>query len=183
MSETKVNNNKLVKMLLGVILVMSGFTFALVPLYEVFCEITGINGKVTGQALYQEVAVNQERTVTIEFVADVNRGLPWEFGTKTWSMEVHPGELNEVLFFAKNKSSKRIVGQAIPSLTPGESALYFNKTECFCFDQQTLAAGEHIEMPMKFYVDPDIPESIDTITLSYRLFNVTEQFSEQAAGR
>jgi len=95
-------------------------------------------------------------------------------------MEVHPGELNEVIFFAKNPSKFEIIGQTVPSVSPGEAALYLNKTECFCFDQQKLIAGEEVEMPMKFYIDADIPEDITRLTLSYQLFNVTESVNAAA---
>ena len=167
-------NKKLIYRLLGVIGGMFLFAFALVPLYNVFCEITGINGKTRGQALYQNVEVDKKRTVTIEFLTNINRGMPWEFGSQVKSMEVHPGELNEVSFYARNRSKTDIVGQTVPSVAPGQAALYLSKTECFCFDQQFLAAGEEANMPMKFYIDADIPENITRLTLSYQLFNVTD---------
>ena len=167
-------NKKLVKRLLGVVAGMFVFGFALVPLYDVFCEITGINGKTRGQAIYQDAKVDKKREVTISFIANINRGMPWDFKPMVNSMKVHPGELNEIKFYAKNRSSKDIIGQSVPSVSPGQAALYLNKTECFCFDQQTLLAGEEIEMPMKFYIDADIPEDINHLTLSYQLFNVTE---------
>ena len=174
-------NKKLIFRLLGVIGGMFLFAFALVPLYNVFCEITGINGKTRGQALYQDVKVDKKRTVTIEFLTNINRGMPWEFGSRVKSMEVHPGELNEVHFYAKNPSKFDIVGQTVPSVAPGQAALYLSKTECFCFDQQTLLAGEEAEMPMKFYIDADIPKNISRLTLSYQLFNVTDSVKTEAA--
>ena len=163
-------NNKLVLRLLGVVAGMFVFGFALVPLYDVFCEITGINGKTRGQAIYQKMEINKNREVTIEFIANINRGMPWDFKPLTARMKVNPGELNEVRFYARNRSNKDIVGQSVPSVSPGEAALYLNKTECFCFDQQRLAAGEEIEMPMKLYIDADIPEDITHLTLSYQLY-------------
>jgi cytochrome c oxidase assembly protein subunit 11 len=174
-------NKKLVIRLVGVVAGMFVFGFALVPLYDVFCEITGINGKTRGQAIYQKTEVDLKRKITIEFIANSNRGMPWEFKALTTRMKVHPGELNEVRFYAKNRSQKDIVGQTVPSVSPGEAALYLNKTECFCFDQQFLAAGEAIEMPMKFYIDTDIPEDISHLTLSYQLYNVTEASATVAA--
>lgn len=170
----KVENKKLVLRLFAVVGGMFLFAFALVPLYNVFCDITGINGKTRGQALYQNVEVDSERVVIVEFITNVNRGMPWEFEPRVKSIKVHPGELNEVRFYAKNRSKFDIVGQSVPSVSPGEAALYLNKTECFCFDQQRLVAGEEIEMPMKFYIDADIPEDITRLTLSYQLFNVTD---------
>lgn len=174
MTQQTANNKKLVLRLLGVVAGMFLFGFALVPLYDVFCEITGINGKTRGQAIYQKTEVNKDRIVTISFIASINRGMPWDFKPMVKSMKVHPGEMNEVYFYAKNRSQNDIVGQSVPSVSPGEAALYLNKTECFCFDQQTLLAGEEIKMPMKFYIDADIPEDISHLTLSYQLYNVTE---------
>lgn len=167
-------NRQLIIRLLGVVAGMFLFAFALIPLYDVFCDITGINGKTRGKALYQVSEVKQDREITVEFLTNINRGMPWVFKPMVRSLKVHPGELNEVKFYAKNKSRKDIIGQSVPSVSPGEGALYLNKTECFCFDQQQLAAGEEIEMPMKFYIDADLPEDITHLTLSYQLFNVTE---------
>jgi len=177
-------NKKLIKQLLILVGGMCLFVVALVPLYNVFCDITGINGKTRGQALYQNVEIDKERIVTIEFLTNVNRGMPWDFEPRMKSIEVHPGELNEVRFYAKNRSKFDIVGQSVPSVSPGEAALYLNKTECFCFDKQRLAAGEEVEMPMKFYLDTDIPKDITRLTLSYQLFNVTESTKlEMAASK
>jgi len=168
------HNKKLITKLIGVVAGMFLFAFALVPLYDVFCQITGINGKTRGQALYKKVAIDQERLVTIEFLTNVNRGMPWQFESKVRSIKVHPGELNEVIFYAKNSANKTLVGQTVPSVSPGEGSLYLNKTECFCFEKQVLTAGEEVEMPMKFYIDRAIPQDITHLTLSYQLFNVTE---------
>ena len=173
-------NKMLTLKLTAVIAGMFLFAFALVPLYNVFCDITGINGKTRGQALYEDVAIDKERVVTVEFLTNINRGMPWEFESRVKSIEVHPGELNEVLFYAKNRSKFDIVGQSVPSVSPGEAALYLNKTECFCFDQQHLSAGQDIEMPMKFYIDADIPKEITRLTLSYQLFNITESINVEA---
>ncbi|WP_444995969.1 cytochrome c oxidase assembly protein [Aliikangiella sp. IMCC44359] len=176
MSEQLQNNSnkQLVFKLVAVVAGMFVFAFALVPLYDVFCDITGINGKTRGKALYQATTIDSKREVTIEFLTNVNRGMPWEFKSMVRSVKVHPGELNEVRFYAKNNSHKDIIGQSVPSISPGEGSLYLNKTECFCFEQQLLAAGEEIEMPMKFYVDADLPKDITHLTLSYQLFNITD---------
>ena len=173
-------NRKLIKQLLAIVAGMCLFVVALVPLYNVFCDITGINGKTRGQALYENVDIDKERIITVEFLTNINRGMPWEFKSLVKSIEVHPGELNEVRFYAKNRSKFDIVGQSVPSVAPGEAALYLNKTECFCFDQQRLNAGEEIEMPMKFYIDADIPEDITRLTLSYQLFNITESVKTES---
>jgi cytochrome c oxidase assembly protein subunit 11 len=169
---------------LAIVALMTVFAFAMVPLYNVFCEITGINGKVVvSESLYQQVKVDPSRTVTVEFLTNVNRGMPWEFKTTVNKIEVHPGELNEVMFYAKNLSPQTITGQAVPSVAPGQASFYLNKTECFCFDQQTLKPGESIDMPMRFYIDPELPENVHTVTLSYALFNVTSKESESVATR
>jgi cytochrome c oxidase assembly protein subunit 11 len=169
------SNKLLIRKLLGIVVGMCLFTAALVPLYDVFCDITGINGKTNDKAaLYQANRVDKSRSIKVEFITNISRGMPWEFKSTVNSMTVHPGQLNEVIFYAKNTSRKAIVGQSVPSVSPGEGALYFNKTECFCFDQQRLAAGEEITMPMKFYIDADLPQDITNLTLSYQLFNVTE---------
>jgi cytochrome c oxidase assembly protein subunit 11 len=99
--------------------------------------------------------------------------MPWQFSTQTKRVKVHPGEMSQVDFLVKNPASTRIVGQAIPSVSPGPAAIYMNKTECFCFEQQTLQAGEEMLMPMRFYVDPQLPKDITYFTVQYTLYNVT----------
>ncbi len=177
-------NKNVIKKLLAILGLMTVFAFAMVPLYNVFCEITGINGKVlVSEELYQNVQTDKSRQVTIEFVTNINRGMPWDFKSTVKKLDVHPGEMNEVMFYAKNKSQKIITGQAIPSVAPGQASFYLNKTECFCFDQQTLKPGEEINMPMKFYIDPDLPDGVHTITLSYALFNATSDDSASVASK
>ena len=155
-----------------VTLVMFGFGFALVPLYDVFCEITGLNGK-TGrvEAAALDGQVDRSRTVTVEFVTSVNGGLQWEFAPDVTRMTVYPGELYETTFTARNLSSASTVGQAVPSVAPNTAALYFNKTECFCFTRQEFGAGESRSMPVRFIVDRNLPEQVRTITLSYTFFD------------
>ena len=158
---------------------MFGFGFALVPLYDVFCDITGLNGRYTvrtpaAEANVQAGVVNpSERRVTVQFISQVSRGMPWDFSPKVSQIEVQPGETHEVVFLAKNRADTRITGQAVPSVSPGQAILYLQKTECFCFYQQHLNPGEAIEMPLRFYIDESIPDDIHTITLSYTLYNVT----------
>lgn len=176
MSQQQEKTNKYLTLrLVGVVAGMFLFAFALIPIYDVFCEVTGINGKTKGQALYKELKIDTKRLITVEFITNVNRGMPWEFKALQKSIQVHPGQLNEVKFYARNKSEKDLIGQSIPSISPGEASLYLAKTECFCFDIQPLSAGVETEMPMRFYIDPDLPEHITRLTLSYRLFNVTDK--------
>ncbi|QIR13248.1 cytochrome c oxidase assembly protein [Shewanella aestuarii] len=174
MTQPTKSNRKLVTMLILGSLGMFGFGFALVPLYDVLCDALGINGKPQNTAsTYEAVIVDKNRTVTIEFVAHVQSGMAWEFTPTVNSIEVHPGELTHAKFHARNLSAKDTVGQAIPSVSPGQGAAYFNKTECFCFNQQPLAASASAELPLIFYVDPDLPASINTLTLSYTLYDIT----------
>ncbi|WP_028109384.1 cytochrome c oxidase assembly protein [Ferrimonas futtsuensis] len=175
-------NRALVTRLLLVTLVMFGFGFALVPLYDVFCEVTGINGKTGGPATAQASAVNRERLVTVEFVTSVHSAMPWEFEPEINRIQVHPGETKQVAFLARNLSGDAIIGQAIPSVSPGQGALYFSKIECFCFNHQPLGAGEQTKMPLLFYLDPALPEEIQTLTLSYTLYNVTDKVQERGKG-
>lgn len=155
------------------------FVFAiwvLPPLYDAFCEITGLNGKTGGR--YEAVDVrgaDTSRTITVQFLAVNNEGMPWQFQPMVRSIKVHPGEQNRVDYLAVNPTGEDMIGQAIPSLVPFKAANYFHKTECFCFEQQPLKAGEKAEMPMLFIVDRDIPPEVHTITLSYTLFDVTER--------
>ena len=165
-------NQRIVKRLGIAAVAMFGFGFALVPLYDVFCDITGINGK-TGRIELEEALsqkVDEERLVTVEFLATVNSDLPWEFRPMVRKIKVHPGEVTEVNYFARNKTENVVAGQAIPSLAPGLAAKYFNKTECFCFTRQTLGPGESKEMPLRFVVDPELPGNVRTVSLSYTFY-------------
>ncbi len=157
---------------LGVAVLMFGFAFALVPLYNVFCEITGINGK-TGRISVTEVSaqkIDPSRAVTVQFDGTVNSALPWEFRPRVLQMQVTPGKLYTTEFFARNLSDKAIVGQAVPSVAPGEASLYFSKTECFCFTEQILKPGQEVWMPVTFRVSPDLPGDVHVMTLSYTFF-------------
>lgn len=176
-------NSRLVLKLLLAAVCMFGFGFALVPLYNVFCDITGLNGKTGGQYAYDPavVQIDEERLVTVQFQATNNASMSWRFEPNVNQVQVHPGELTEVSFYARNPSGHTMVAQAIPSVSPFQAADYLHKTECFCFSQQTLTAGEEIDMPLLFFIDQDIPEDITKLTLSYTLFDVTANFQGQAA--
>ncbi|XQW84932.1 cytochrome c oxidase assembly protein [Thalassotalea piscium] len=166
--------NKTVKKLVLVVFAMFGFGFALVPLYDVFCDITGLNGKTaTTAANTNENGIDTSRTITVQFISRTANGIPWLFEPMINEVKVHPGEMKLVKFYAKNKSLNDIVGQAVPSVSPGQAAIYFQKIECFCFNQQPLKAQEDVEMALQFYVDTELPEHVSTITLSYTLYDVT----------
>ncbi|TDJ34271.1 MAG: cytochrome c oxidase assembly protein [Gammaproteobacteria bacterium] len=165
-------NRKLAGRLVIFAVGMFGFGFLLWPLYNVFCDIAGLNGRGSGlvEASVIETRIDSKRLVTVQFDANVNSELPWDFEPVEFAMKVHPGELSVASYIAKNTSAEVIVGQAVPSVAPGRAAPYFKKTECFCFTQQTLEAGEEREMPVHFIIDPDLPEDVRTVTLSYTFF-------------
>lgn len=174
-------NRRTVKRLGIVAVLMFGFGFALVPLYDVFCDITGLNGKTGRVELEQALSaeVDEDRLVTVEFLGRANSDLPWEFRPMVRRIKVHPGEVTEVHYFAQNTADHAIVGQAVPSVAPGQAGKYFNKTECFCFTRQTLDAGEGKEMPIRFVVDPALPENVRTVSLSYTFFQAKDDASAE----
>ncbi|MCL1138171.1 cytochrome c oxidase assembly protein [Shewanella pneumatophori] len=170
------SNKKLISLLILSALGMFGFGFALVPLYDVLCDALGINGKPQGTAsVYQPIMIDENRTITVEFVSQVQSDMPWTFTPQVNTMQVHPGELIRTHFVASNLSADYLIGQAIPSVSPGQGAAYFNKTECFCFNQQVLKANAQADLPLIFFVDPELPDSISTLTLSYTLYNITDK--------
>ncbi|MBU25152.1 MAG: cytochrome c oxidase assembly protein [Gammaproteobacteria bacterium] len=154
-------------------LVMFGFGFALVPLYDVFCDITGLNGKNFNQGPAQIVAVDDSRTVKVQFITVNPADMPWSFEPTERSIRVFLGEDRQTAFYAKNPTANWMVAQAVPSVTPSEAAPYLHKVNCFCFERQPLEAGADTEMPLLFVVDPELPEYISTITLSYALYDLT----------
>ncbi len=187
MSEEKVaaqQNRALVRKLVLVTIAMFGFGFALVPLYDVLCEVTGLNGK-TGQVTAQSVEsarIDTSRWVTIEFTGSVSSGLPWDFRPVVKRVRVHPGQLAEASYFARNLVGEPIVGQAVPSVTPRAAAAHFKKIECFCFNRQELKPREGKEMPLRYIVQPDLPPDVQTITLSYTFFNVDRKSATKYGG-
>lgn len=173
------STGRLTALLVVVALLTFGFGYAMVPLYNKFCEITGIGGRTGGQAVEAEVSelgVDESRWVTVHFDANIDSGLPWDVEPAETFMKVRPGELNETTYIMHNRASRLNVGQAVPSVAPGRASLYFNKTECFCFEAQPLSGGETKEMPVRFVIDPRLPRKIDMVTLSYIMYR-----NEQAA--
>jgi cytochrome c oxidase assembly protein subunit 11 len=155
-------------------LLMFGFGFALVPLYDVFCDITGLNGK-TGRVEASEINIDQvdrSRTIEVRFLTNTNAGLPWSFEPLVKKMDIHPGQIYEAVYRVRSASARKTMGQAVPSVSPGLAAQHFNKTECFCFTQQELEARETRDMPIRFIVGTDISEDVEQITLSYTFFSV-----------
>ncbi|MEO5621814.1 MAG: cytochrome c oxidase assembly protein [Dokdonella sp.] len=149
------------------------FGFAMVPVYRIVCEhVLGIKlaEGAADQTAVAGLVEDASRAVTVQFVANVNSKLPWTFVPERTSVEVHPGKLTEVWFDAKNIGSQAIVGNAVPSIAPSTASLYFNKTECFCFTEQVLKAGEARRMPVRFFVDPHLPRDVSELTLSYTFY-------------
>ena len=174
------NNGAVVFMCLSFVVGMGAMSYAAVPLYRLFCQVTGYNG--TTQRVDQVSSVVLDRTMRVTFDANVAPGLQWEF--KPVEREVNPkiGETIQVNFIAENRSNETQRGQAIFNVTPELTGIYFNKIECFCFTEQTLQPGETVEMPVVFFVDPDIAENgdLDTvrdITLSYTFYAVASKGS------
>lgn len=151
------------------------FAFALVPIYDVLCTMTGLNGKTKSTATeLANTKVDTTRLVTVQFTSSVMPGLGWNFYPKQASIKLHPGKVETVLFEAKNITSQEVVGQAIPSVTPGLAAAHLKKIECFCFQRQALRAGETKVMPLRFFVSPDLPKDVSEMTLSYAFFKSKE---------
>lgn len=154
---------------------MFGFGYLLVPIYEKICEITGINLLTTKEITVAEISntqVDQSRTITVEF--DANAHGPWRFRPTVSSMKVHPGEMAQVVYEVVNKEGRPIDAQAIPSYAPQLAGSHFKKLECFCFQQQTLGPNEAKQMPLVFYIDPALPKDVSTIIISYTFFEIAK---------
>ncbi|MBL0351214.1 MAG: cytochrome c oxidase assembly protein [Candidatus Dechloromonas phosphoritropha] len=183
------NNGPLVRRLLLLVAGAFAFAFALVPLYNVLCAATGLNGKTAGPNPIRDgfgiggftaktapvASVDLTRKITVEFTGTVMPGLPWDMRPLTVDLDVHPGELQQVAYLVRNTSDHEITGQAVPSVTPGKAAQYFDKIECFCFSQQTLGPGESREMPLAFIIKSGVDRDITQITLSYAFFGIDGQ--------
>jgi cytochrome c oxidase assembly protein subunit 11 len=163
---------KMAGVMVGVGVCAFAFSFMLVPLYRIACEkVFGIRlerSATEGSGNKDEPAT--ERWVTVEFDGGVNSKLPWAFKPNQARMRVQPGRLYDTTYYARNKSDRAIVGSAVPSVAPARASGYFSKTECFCFTAQTLQAGETRDMPVRFIIDPDLPDDVKTLTLSYTFF-------------
>jgi cytochrome c oxidase assembly protein subunit 11 len=152
------------------------FAFALVPLYDVLCTLTGLNGKTSNTAaVLAKAKVDNTRWVNVQFTSNVMPGLGWNFYPKQPSIKLHPGQIETVVFIAKNITSEVVVGQAVPSVTPGIASANLKKIECFCFVKQSLKPGEEKEMPLRFFVSPDLPKDVSDMTLSYSFFPAVKE--------
>ena len=163
--------------LAAVCVLMLGFAYALVPLYDILCDITGLSGStgnLTQAAPAQLQAMpDDDRQITLQFVANVNRSMPWDIRPDQFEMTVRPGETYRTVFHAYNRTPRAMTGQAVPSVAPQMAAPHLVKQECFCFTSQPLDAGERVEMPLVFRVSKHLPETIGTLTLSYTFFDIT----------
>ena len=169
---TQAQSNLLtMRKLLIVALAMFGFGYALVPFYQKICEVTGVNNVIKADEV-ANTQIDAARFVTIEFDSNLRSKLPWTFRSLQTSVRIHPGELTTVMYEIRNTSDRAVTGQAIPSYGPQLAARYFKKLECFCFTQQTLQPGETRRMPVVFVIDKELPDDVNTITLSYTFFEV-----------
>jgi len=168
-------NRRLAIVLAVIAIAMFGFGYLLVPMYNVFCNAFGINGKTKNVAAAMAKQMDKSRTVEVQFLANVNKNLPWTFYPMTHSVEVHPGENKRVSFYVKNKTDHDMTIRAVPSVSPGDAARHFKKTECFCFSYQTLPAQTGRVMPLLFHLDLRLPTYIKTVTLGYTLFDETNR--------
>ncbi|MCW8884175.1 MAG: cytochrome c oxidase assembly protein [Motiliproteus sp.] len=183
----KQKNKRLLLMLSGLVVGMFAFGFALVPLYELICQVTGVQSIAQRQVIGDQpaeisVVGNSQRTLKVKLDTSIHPSLPWRFDLQQPAvMEVKVGEVYEVVFKANNRSNDPVTAQAIPSVAPWQANAYFNKLECFCFNRQTLAGGEQTEMPLRFVVSPKLPEGINSITLSYNIMKLEDNTLAQLA--
>jgi cytochrome c oxidase assembly protein subunit 11 len=161
---------RLVRRLVLVAIGMFGFGFAMWPLYTVFCDLTGLGGRAVKVARGPGAIARSDRQIRLRFDATVNSGLPWVFQAREKSATITLGAMSEAVYLAMNPSDEAMAGRAVYNVTPPEASLYFVKTECFCFTEQVLQAHESREMPVFYFIQPDLPEHIKEITLSYTFY-------------
>lgn len=170
------SNLAMLKKLLIITVVMFAFGYALIPFYEKICEVTGINNLLQPDTLAENTQVDINRLLTVELDANT-RGLPWQFKPLQSSIQMHPGELVEVLYEIKNDSNREITGQAIPSYAPQLLSQYLKKLECFCFSKQVLKPHEVRQMPVRFMIESGLPVDIKTVTISYTFFELSNDIA------
>jgi cytochrome c oxidase assembly protein subunit 11 len=177
-------NRKLIRSLVIMTLGAFAFGWALVPLYDVLCRAAGVGNAEAkaGKSAVRE-AIDADREVTIEFLAQPASVGSFEFRPEVASMRIHPGKLYDTQFYARNLTSVASVAQAVPSISPTGTAQYFHKTECFCFSPQTFAVGEGRDMPVRFIVDPALPANVDKLTLAYTFYDTTQSATLGTAKR
>ncbi len=168
-------SKKTIRTLCFAVLGMFTFSFALVPLYDVFCEVTGLNGKIELRATNNtNIEIDDGRDVSIQFVSHNNEEMPWTFEPSEDSIKIKTGKYHTATFYVKNPTNKTMIAQAIPSVAPSNAASHLKKLECFCFEQQELAPGEDALLPVRLIFDDKLPSSINSVVLSYTIFDVTD---------
>ena len=172
------NVKRTVTKLLLVTVGMFAFGYALVPLYRVYCDLTGRGSNVAvSESEARTSEVDEDRLVTVVF--DTNtRDIPWTFKAGRHKTKIRPGELSEAVFLVENRSGRTVTGRAIPSVSPVQAGIYVSKMDCFCFTEQVLAPGETREMPVRFIVDTDLPERFSSLTLSYTFFDIGDNTAD-----
>jgi cytochrome c oxidase assembly protein subunit 11 len=175
MQEHSKKSDRLALKLAAVSLAMLGFGYVLVPLYDVFCDITGLRfTDDVAQQAPQEIVEDTTRLVTVEFDVSMNQSMPWVVEPEVVRMQVHPGRVYTTHYVAKNETPSSMVGQAVPSVTPYVANRHLIKTECFCFENQPISAGEEVTMPLSFMINPKLPADVKVVTLSYTFFDITK---------
>jgi cytochrome c oxidase assembly protein subunit 11 len=172
-AQERQHSNQRLALRLGLVaLFFVGFGFAMVPMYDAFCKLTGLNGKTNATPMVadQNTQVDLTRSVKIEFLSQTMPGVGLQFKPAQFDMRVHPGEVSHMDYTVTNTSNKVFVGQAVPSVTPAQATRYFEKLACFCFTQQTFQPGETRTMPVVFVVNPKMDRDLGTVTLSYAFF-------------
>tara|TARA_B100000927_G_C16429748_1_gene455029 strand:+ start:792 stop:1352 length:561 start_codon:yes stop_codon:yes gene_type:complete len=168
----------LIKLVIAVPL-MFAFGFALVPLYDVFCEVTGLNGKVFQSEHSDELVIDDGREISLQFISTNNENMPWTFKPSEQVMKIQTGKYHTATFYVKNTTNKKMMAQAVPSVAPSNAAEYLKKLECFCFEQQELMPGEEALLPVKLLVSNDLPKNIKNIILSYTIFDITTEDNKE----
>jgi cytochrome c oxidase assembly protein subunit 11 len=171
---------KTIKVLGFTVFGMFFFSFALVPLYDVFCEVTGLNGKVALESTNIK-EVDTGREIKLQFISHNNEEMPWIFKPSEEVLDVKTGKYYTTTFYVKNVTNREMTAQAIPSVAPSNAASHLSKLECFCFNQQTLKPGEEALLPVKFLVDTDLPNNIKSVAMSYTIFDITDYDKQELA--
>lgn len=179
-ANTQSDNKSLAIKLIMIVAAGLIFGFAIAPLYDAVCKVIGLNGRgdTTATEVTKDIKIDKTREVKVIFTGTTMPGLDWTFEPNQASMVVNPGQITLTSYNAKNNGKEPFVGTAVPSTVPEEASLYFKKVECFCFTNQTLQPGEVKEMPIRYYVSPDLPKDIHTVTLSYSFYNADKKAAE-----
>lgn len=167
------NNKQLTVILIAGVIFMFGFSYLMVPIFNIMCKQTGINGKgaISPTVASKDMNIDQSRTIKVELTTEIHGGLGFKFIPLQRHIIIHPGETRLIYFYAENQTGQEKTVQAVPSITPADAARFLKKTECFCFTQQYFFKGEKADMPVYFFIDPSVPKEIKEVTLAYTLFD------------